>query len=704
MAETGLQPGLKMMGLVPVMNNAEMMEQERIYAEAIGAARRTSENTASALSTYIREAWEDAKRAKQPIELRMLDSLRAVQGKYSSEKLGAIKSVGSSEIYMMITAQKCRDAIAWVLDIFQPAGDRPWTIDPTPIPELPPDVDGRIKAGVHNLVYNAALIYSKQTGNPIQSQEYNSIASSFYDELVDRTKAMLTEEAKKASERMAAKIEDQLVEGNWRNSFRQVIADIVRYPAGIFKAPVLRKKKILKRQKDSATGTWTIDAKEAIVVEFDRCSPWMIYPCSDTNDINSGDMIERHRLSRKDLNELLGVPGYKEDEIRKALNEYGRGGLKEWLWMDTERMELENRNPYAYQGSKRIDALQYWGSVPGAMLLEWGMDASQVPDPDLDYNIEAWLVGTHVIKAVINPHILGHKPYFKTSLEPEAGAFWGRGIPEMIADIQGACNATARAIINNMAIASGPQVEVNRDKIQPGTNIEKLWAWKVWVSKDNQMMNAAPAVRFFQPQMMVDQLMAVYEKFKREADDMTVPSYAHGDAKVGGAGNTASGLSMLLSQASKTFKGVVWNIDVDIIEGLISALYIHNMIYDADESIKGDLRVKARGSSSLMAKEQLALRRKEFLAETNNPVDMQIMGMEGRRALLKENVKSMDMPVDKIIPELPAPSMGGAPSHQGQLPSVQGGQQAQIEKGRQTDNAGNPVGGQDSALFNNPAA
>jgi len=57
--------------------------------------------------------------------------------------------------------------------------------------------------------------------------------------------------------------------------------------------------------------------------------------------------------------------------------------------------------------SELIDALQYWGSVQGQLLLDWGLTEEEIPDPLMDYPIEGWVVGHWVIKAAINPDPLG---------------------------------------------------------------------------------------------------------------------------------------------------------------------------------------------------------------------------------------------------------------------------------------------------------
>jgi hypothetical protein len=297
------------------------------------------------------------------------------------------------------------------------------------------------------------------------------------------------------------------------------------------------------------------------------------------------------------------------------------------------------------------NALEFWGKVSGKMLREWGMAEQDVPDESREYDANVWVVGNHVIKAVLNYDPLGEKPYSKTSFVKTPGAFWGRGIPEIIADIQDVCNAAVRALVNNMGIASGPQVEVNLERLPPNENISQMHPWKIWQVLNDPLGSSAPAVRFNQPTDNSQMLMAVYERFSRLADDHSgIPAYIYGDTDVQGAGRTASGLSMLMGSAGKGIRQVVMHIDADVIKPVVRRQFMYNMRYDPDKSIKGDAQIVPRGSVNLAVRETVNVRRIEFLGATANPIDTQILGLEGRAAVLREVAKGLQMPVDDIVP------------------------------------------------------
>jgi hypothetical protein len=183
-----------------------------------------------------------------------------------------------------------------------------------------------------------------------------------------------------------------------------------------------------------------------------------------------------------------------------------------------------------------------------------------------------------------------------------------------------------------------------------GEDLTQVYPWKIWQVTTDRTGGGQPAVRFFQPSMNADVLMSVYQQFVKQADEITgIPNYVYGSSAVSGAGRTASGLSMLMDNASKGIKQGVANID-KIVSGIVHRLYLHNMMYDDDPYIKGDFKVVAKGAIGLIQKEALQLRRNEFLMATANNLDSQIVGTEGRAYILREVARGLQMDTEKIVP------------------------------------------------------
>ena len=113
-----------------------------------------------------------------------------------------------------------------------------------------------------------------------------------------------------------------------------------------------------------------------------------------------------------------------------------------------------------------------------------------------------------------------------------------------------------------------------------------------------------------------------------------IPKYLSGNYS-GGAGRTASGLAMLMGNATKILQTVAANIDRDAIKPALDSLYDMVMLTDTSGLLTGQENVRVMGVQVAVQKETLRARQMEFLQATGNPIDMQIIGPQGRAAVLR---------------------------------------------------------------------
>lgn len=621
-------------GVLQIASPAQVTERERQESASRNIKR---EQALSALGSHIRRAWETNRNHKNGagITRRLLTCKRQRQSVYEPDQLKDIQETGGSEIFMPLTATKCRAAKSWVADIMMPAQDKAWGIESTPVPDLPPS----FKAAIEQQVF-AELQAQQQQGEQVtpemRDKRIEELNLAINDEIERRMK--------KANEGMENLIEDQMAEGDWIDSLDEFLEDFVTFPTAIMKGPIPKRKPVLKWGEGHAP----VKSFE-IGYQFSRVSPFDVYPSPGATCPEDGDFIEHVRFYPSELYSVIGTPGYSSEAIRRVL-QYGRmGQLTGWLMEEHERNLLENKSTLY---KEEIDALHYWGKVQGVALLEWGINPQSVEDPLAYYDVDAILIGNEVVRAVINRDPLARRPYYASSFEKVAGSFWGTCPPELMAGIQRMCNASARALANNMGLSSGPQIDVNVGRLADGEEIGDIRPFRVWqtVSDPEGNSRADSAVKFFQAQSNAQELLAVYERFERMADDATnIPRYSYGNENVGGAGQTASGLSMLMESANKGIKSAIRNIDKDVVRKSVERLWFTNMLYHDDPSVKADIKVVARGATVLIAKDQAMARRAEMLHATNNPIDMQIIGLEGRAEMLRALFKAADMP-ESIIP------------------------------------------------------
>ena len=158
-------------------------------------------------------------------------------------------------------------------------------------------------------------------------------------------------------------------------------------------------------------------------------------------------------------------------------------------------------------------------------------------------------------------------------------------------------------------------------------------------------------VRFHNVPNNVGDLLETARFFQQASDDRTqIPRYIHGDEKVGGAMQTASGMNMMLNSAGRGIKRVLRIIDKEVIIPVMEALYRFNLVHHPDDEVKGDARIIYNSATSSVAREATKLRRQEFLQMTGaNPIDMEIIQKEGRRRLL-EAISREDLEIPGLIP------------------------------------------------------
>lgn len=602
--------------------------------------------TVPALVSQVRGAWGRNKLAKEQIDLKLLACLRARRGVYSPGEIAMKQQAGGVNIvWYDLTETKCRAASAWIREIVLPVGERPWSVSPTPIPDLPLPFKKTIVAKSIEQATQLMLQIAEQGGGVMEREEYRRVVADIGEKLRLDAEHEYERAAKKRAKRMERVIADRLAQGNWEPALDEFVEDFVTYPAAILKGPIYQRHKRLEWGEG-----YTPKVSDRPAQTWERVSPFDIYPAPGSRNPQQGDFIERIRFWREELYALKGLPGYQDEEIDKALMDYSAGHLEGWLWTEAERQRLEQESLYMWLSPPGvIDALNYWGSVPGWKLISWGVDG--VEDPTRDYEVNVVLCGKYVLYAALNPNPVGQRPYRKACYDEIPGAFWGRSIPELCETSQKMCNVIACSLADNISMASGPMVWVHADRFADGEQTMEIIPWKVWQLKSDSTQGVNPGIGFFQASDNSANLMSTMDKWELRADDATgIPRYSYGNERVGGAGDTATGLSMLMNNAAKGLRRAISNIDLNVIAPTIGDTFVNEMLYNPDESIKGDCIVVPRGAAAILIKESAQARRTQFLGMTANPIDMEIIGVRGRATVLRETAAAMELPVDEVVP------------------------------------------------------
>lgn len=613
--------------MIEVKGTEEVIQDKVMLADSL--IEMAKEPSYSSLLGHILQTFKTNSDARESAGVNRIltTSLQQYNGEYTAEDLKIIEEEGGSKIFVNLTSTKVRAAMAWIKDLLLSGNVTAFSIEPTPIAELPAEVEEAIKQKVVE-EFEAAAAEAQDPGATLKAAQERK------RDLMDTVLEEIQKEAEYAFKLYDKRLKDQMKEGKFDEALSLVIDDFCIFPTAILKGPIPTKVPVIRWENGIPISS------QKLIFMNKRVSPFDVYPSPEASDVQTGNFIEHMRLSRKEVSDLLhiGEP-YKKEAIRKVLEfSISKGSSDIDAHIENEKAASELKDNI-YEANKNVfHALHFFGTAPVKVLREWGLtEGIEELDEEMEVEIEAITIGTEVVKCVINDDPLHRRPYFTASFQRRPDSFWGSSIPWQMRDIQRVCNATVRALMNNMGVSSGPMMEVNIERLADGQAVEELRARSIIQVTNDPAGGSGKAVQFFSAPSNASDLLAVYKEFEQRADDVTmIPRYAYGNERTGGAAQTASGLSMLLESASKGIKDAVRHLDEGCIVPRVELEFYYLILNGEDLLFNGDSMVVAKGSQTLLMRGAEQMRRNEFLQITANAADQEIMGPIGRASILRE--------------------------------------------------------------------
>lgn len=596
----------------------------------LDAALSSIENTEfeDELTRYVKQRYWNAARHRQKIgvdEMLVLGAY-AYHGQYSPAQIAELEP--GTHIYIPVTATKCRAMQNWLTDILSGAIDRPFTLQPTPVPDIPPHLED---VAVERLM--AAL----QQGE-VRPEDLAEMANKARSLALE----MVAQNAKQACDGMADKINDQMLEGGWRDAFDELVVDMSHMPAAVLTGPHVEDRERVRW----VSGVPTM-VKDRIFT-YRRVSPFDAFPAPGAKSPRDGAyFIVREQFSMDSLDAAKGLPNYDIESIERLIATYPNGNT---LWcgydgMRQARNEFELRDDGASTPEQEWTVLHYYGKLPVRLCREYGIEVDGSKDWQGLVEVEVEVCAGFVLRAVVNPYPAHSRPVYMVGFQRRAGTCWFESLPYVLRDVQRGANAAMRALVKNMALSAGPVVEADMDRLINEGDIESVVPYRIYkVTSDPMQTSPSPALRFNQMTSTALHLIRVYSEFANMADEVSgIPAYVAGNPDVAGAGRTLGGLSMLMGNAAKGIKRVIGLADNCLIQPLVETLYMINMLYLDDDSVKADAQVVARGASGLLQRELSQSRAIELLNVILQPAVQQqgIVPPAATQTLLRDVASSM---------------------------------------------------------------
>lgn len=585
---------------------------------ALASSNSTALGHYDPLADLVCRRWWDAVRFSQSeliqnysVEQTLAMCDRQRRGVYEDADKALLDGI---DIYIPMTNMKCMAAEAWLRDMLGSVIQMPWHTEPTPIPELPERLRQKV---LRDLKFEIAA--AATDGNPILAAQGLSrmppqLAELTFGQMIAHYPGDLEAEAKrlkntarelamaeamKASRNMNRLMRDQTAQLGMEKLNHQLFYDLVTFPVALIKGPILTSRPRIAWQGNRQV----ID--NAPQVDAYRVSPFDLKPSSDSPDTQRGSyLVERITMTKRDLKRAKGQKHWISASIDELLLYY-HDRSRNWL-VESFAQNPELQNPLGlWTDDESIMAVEHNGILSGEELRPYGFSL----EADEYYEARVITSGYRTLMVKLNGQAFATpRPYHRAAYEEVGERFYGNCPVLKLRDTQRSLNAAFRAKIRNMAFSSGPQVEVDVDRVKGYVatlqELLDLSPFSVKFASPDLLNGGRPAYTFTNVPQIIAPLLNLVRYYMTLADDVSnIPNYAQGDPALSGAGRTFRGFSAVFAQALKVFKVPVQNLDLGIYAPFAAMLYNYNTGFSKDPAVKGDCRAVARGSQGLVDKE-----------------------------------------------------------------------------------------------------
>ena len=561
-------------------------------------------------------------------ETEWVQDLRQSKGIYDPEVIIKIPK-SASRVYPKYTRGKETTLRGKLNNFLLPDNDKNWTIEPTPKPKLSK------KALDETVDMLRTVKIQKLSGQEGITEEDTKVTK---EELEEAIKEYAIARCKKMEIEMA----DQLVEINYDGIMREAIKSAVRFGTGIVKGALSKKVSEVNYEEDSNSFKQVESMKHLPDIEFIRVWDW--YPDMSATELEGCDFVwERYIMNKYQLRQLAKRDDFLSDVIEDYIKEHpnGKATYKQWE-IDIETIDKnsikDTTRPGKYEVFFRV------GLIDTETLRKIGVGGIREDEESVELMANMWLLGKKVIKYGLNPVAGNIMPYHIFYFDKDESSILATGLVRIIRDTQLTIGGAMRATLNNAAIVSGVQVEVNTELLEYDEDPDDVRPNRVWKRRGAGAAANAPAVRPIDFQSHIADLLTILDKAMMLGDlEISIPMWMQSNMEKGEK-ESLGRLSAKLSSSTVTVKDIAKAFDT-CNESLIKALYAWNMEFNPNDDIKGDFAIRAKGSYSLIMQE-LRFQAVTYFTQTLNDEE-RLYIKTGK--FLREKAKMIDLDPDEFI-------------------------------------------------------
>lgn len=648
------------------------------YASEIEVPNDARDKLATVVARRFNDAvrWQSQERVGGvPLRMVLRQCYDQYHGILSPTEQKIIDDIGV-DAHVNLSAMKAGVVQSYLAESLIQAGQLPWTIQPTPVPDLSD---------------SGELMVAQSVQQSVEQGFRGDLRSLVYSLKSEAARKEL-EHAQDIADNMMKLITDQCAEGGWNRAMFGFINNFCVYPYAVLAGPIPT-----RRVRMQWSGE-TLRPKYETFYEFKSISPWDFWWSPDSPDTQRGTGIFiRQRWTRQQLLDAAKMTSYIGENIIEVLDDANRNDFR-YHWISNNPEQTDSQVLSWRDNDTTIDILIHWGYFSGRELSKYGVPGLE--DNEF-YNAMVTMCGRHIIQVLVekNP-TLNKRPVFTASFYTTQDRIPGESIPQRLRDVERCYETCLRYLISNAYYGSAPITEADYarvSKFMSDEDIGRIIPGSMYFS-DSELGNATPAFKYYSlpNNMAAFQNALVY--FMDLADRVTnIPAALHGTAQGSGANRTFRGAAMLQSNAVKAIQSAVFNIDEFVYKPLGELLYNYNMIYSKDQTVKGDCKIMARGVTALLQKEtdrQNSYEILQMVASAGQQLAALPNGAKIVQWALKNVFQNMGVPKELLKDEGVQGQNQAGQGIPGGIPGQQGQAEAAAGQGGQPDMGGQVPGGE----------
>lgn len=568
----------------------------------------------------------------------------------------------------------------------------PFIIDPTPDPEIPEDKYNEIITKLTEEVERMGEQTAQLQEQAVQEAVAQGLDPSLITEdmlphidpdaligMVKAAKVQATYEVRQHAREQAflmqREIYDKTVEGDYRRAVLEFADDFALYPFGCIHGPYPTIRSSTKWDKDK------FKEVDEVVWTFERVSPFDLFWTDDSTDTQNGTAVfvrkfvpysflyDARRLARQ-----ADGSGYVEKALTELIEKTREAVIpKNWSDFHAGNPEIQFK-PMIWSQGDTIEIVIRYGRFRGYDLREMGFTNL---DDDKSYETKVVMCGGEVIQAQINNNPGRNKrPVFTASFERRNGSIAGIGLGQKLLGIHNAYRACINLAMYNLGLSSEPITEIELGRIlqympEDWVDDPSIYPGMTIPADGDRMGNGSRAIKFTQIPNITSQALQMANFIFEQAHVISnIPAALHGQPVGSGANRTVRGLLTLQGNTLKPIQSSLMNLDMDIIEPMVTLMYMLLVMYDDDFDYSGDCKVIAKGAASMVQREiekQTAMENLQILGQMGQNVNPELLNRAMENLLQLSGILE---PGEKaIVPLQPPVDLGSSEAAEPPQPS-----------------------------------